>query len=174
MVSQKEETNFMLDNYPKFLRRAFDYSLQFDYDYELNQNLCSILVKGSNIISVGYNKAKTTNQFMEHYANVARGHNRNYYMSVHSECDAILKARNKTDLSRCKLYTIRRCHEPKLGVVGLSRSCQICETASRAYGITKSWYSIDDNHFGCMTIGSSTNQTKDKIYRCESFWDDED
>lgn len=163
----------MLDNYPKFLRKAYDYALQHDYDYELNHNLCSVLVKGSNIISVGFNKSRTTNQFMEHYANVARG-KRDYYMSIHSECDAILKARNKTDLSRCKMYTIRLCFEPKLGKAAMARSCPICEAAQRAYGVGKSWYSINDDHFGCMTIGQNPNQTKDKVYRCESIWIDED
>lgn len=162
----------MLDNYPKFLRKAYEYSLQYDYDPKLNHNLCSVLVKSSNIISVGFNKANATNQFMEHYANLARGR-RDYYMSVHSEVDAILKARNKTDLSRCKMYTIRRCFEPKLGKVGISRSCPICEGAQRAYGIRKSWYSLDNDHVGCMTIGRNPNETKDKIYRCESIWDDD-
>lgn len=161
-----------MENYPKFLRKAFDYSLSYDYDYQLGHNLCSVLVKGSNIISVGYNKANSTNQFMEHYANVARGR-RDYYMSIHSECDAILKARNKTDLNGCKMYTIRRCFEPRLGRAAMARSCPICECALRAYGITKSWYSIDDNHFGCMTIGKDSGNNKDKIFRCEPSWDGE-
>ena len=89
----------------KFLKLAESFGREHTYDQGLEYNLCAVLVKSGKPISVGFNN-RATNQFVEHYANLARG-KRDYCLSTHAEMDAVLKARNSTDLRGCKIYVAR-------------------------------------------------------------------
>lgn len=137
-----------LSNYPKYLRKAYEYSLAYDYDYELNFHHCAVLVKGGNILGVGYNR-RSTNAFVEYYADKARGL-RKYCLSCHAELDVIQRFRKKTDLTGTKIYVFRRCFEPSLGVAAMSRPCEICTMAIKDHGISRAIYSISDSEYGVM------------------------
>jgi deoxycytidylate deaminase len=129
------------------------------YDEVVDYHLSAIIVRGGSIVSVGYNKANT-NSFVEHYADRVKG-KRNFCLSTHAEMDAVLRIRNKIDLSGCKIFVARR----KLidGSPGMARPCAICEEVLRSYGIKRAFYTIDDNHYGIMSI--SETQARDKIER---------
>lgn len=144
----------------KFLKMAFQHSMDHDYG-DLEYNLCAIIVRGGSVLSVGFNK-RQTNGFVEHYTDKIRGINREWHISTHAEMDAVLQARNKTDLRGAKIYVIRKhLNFQKADVFGMSRPCNICENVLKAYGVKKAYYTIDDNHYGMMTPGKSV----DKIIR---------
>ena len=70
-------------------------------------------------------------------------------MSTHAEQDAILKARGKFDLRGAKIFVARI---KVSGGLGMARPCSICEHVLFNYGISKAYYSIDDDTFGEMKI----------------------
>jgi len=56
----------------KHLKTAAKLAYDHEFDEGLEYFLCAIIVKGGNILSVGFNK-KSTNAFVEHFADMARG-----------------------------------------------------------------------------------------------------
>ena len=136
----------------KYIKMAEKYALDHSFDPELEYFLCALIVRGGSVISVGYNK-KPTNTFVEHYADVARG-KRDYCMSTHAELDAICRARAKTDLRGTKLFVTRI--KPS-GGMGIAKPCPICQHVLYNYGISKAYYSIDDQSYGVMKV---TNPAK--------------
>lgn len=141
----------------KFLKMAESFAQTHTYDHGLDYSLCAVIVKSGKPISVGFNN-RSTNQFVEHYANLARGR-RNYCLSTHAEMDAVLKARNSTDLSGCKIYVSRLL---KLGGVANARPCPICQDVLKNYGIKRAFYTLSDNEYGVM---KPQNLSKDIIVR---------
>ncbi len=141
-----------LSTYPKYLRKAYEYSLQYSYDYELNFHHCAVLVKGGTILGAGYNR-KSTNSFVEYYADKARGM-RKYCLSTHAELDVLQRYRKKTDLTGAKVYVFRRCFEPSLGIAAMSKPCEICTLAIKDHGISRAIFSISDDSYGVMTPSS--------------------
>lgn len=131
----------------KYLKLAEKLSLEYEYDDGLEYYLCAIIVKGGNVLSIGYNK-KSTNGFVEHYADVARGI-RDYCMSTHAEMDAVLKARGKHDLRGTKMYVVRT--KPS-GGVGMAKPCEICQHILYNYGIKRAYYTIADNEYGVLRV----------------------
>lgn len=135
----------------KHLKAAIKLAKAHDYDEGLEYHLCAMIVRGGNIISVGFNK-HNTNGFVEHYADQVKGSGRNYCLSTHAEADSILKARKKTDLNGCKIFVIRLRPSGAKEEVGLARPCKICENILYAYGIKRAYYTIDDYNYGVMRI----------------------
>jgi len=124
--------------------------MEHDYGH-LEYHLCSIIVRGGSVISVGYNK-KSTNAFVEHYTDIAKGQ-RDWCMSTHAEMDAVLGARAKTDLRGSKIYVIRKLQDiKKRGTFALAKPCEICQHVLYNYGIRRAYYTIDDNNHGIMKI----------------------
>ncbi len=143
----------------KFLRIALQYANDHDYG-DLEYNLCAVLVRGGSVISVGYNK-RTTNAFVEHYTDLARGQ-RDWCLSTHAEMDAVLQARQKTDLSGSKIFVVRKRIDQTLGVMAMAKPCEICQHVLYNYGIRRACYSIDDQNFGVMKIENPANKYKQK------------
>lgn len=144
----------------KHLQTAMVLAESNTYDDVLDYHLAAIIVRGGSVVSVGYNKSNT-NSFVEHFADRVKG-KRNFCVSTHAEMDAILRVRNKIDLTGCKIFVARKKlidHSP-----GMARPCAICEEVLRSYGIKRAFYTIDTEHYGIMTVGDS--QTRDKIVRC--------
>jgi deoxycytidylate deaminase len=133
----------------RYLRYAMQCANEYEFDSEMDYNLCAVIVKGGSIISVGFNKMNT-NAFVEHYADLCRGRGRDFCLSTHAEQDAVLKARSKVDLRGCKIFVGRR---KKLdGGPGMARPCQICENVLLNYGIRKAYYTINHYQYGRMII----------------------
>jgi len=131
----------------KHLKAAARLAHDHEFDAGLEYYLCAIIVKGGNVLSVGYNK-KATNSFVEYFADLARG-KRDYCMSTHAEQDAILQARSKIDLSGTKMYVVRI--KPS-GGLGLAKPCIICEQAIYNYGISRVYYSIGTEEYGVLKV----------------------
>lgn len=131
----------------KYLKTAEKLALDHEFDEALEYYLCAIIVKGGNILSIGYNK-KSTNGFVEHFADLVRGE-RDYCLSTHAEMDAVLKARGKHDLRGTKLYVVRI--KPS-GGMGMAKPCEICQHVMYNYGISRAYYSIDDEEYGVMKV----------------------
>lgn len=138
----------------KFLKMAESLALKHTFDDGLEYHLCAVVVKAGKPVSIGYNN-RSTNQFVEHYANLARGR-RDYCLSTHAEMDAILQARNKTDLNGCKVYVARIL---KLGGVAMARPCLICEQMLYNYGIKRAYYTMNDNEYGVMRVCAPSNNS---------------
>lgn len=141
----------------KYLKHAIKCGTQHDYDDFLDYQLCAVIVRGGNIVSVGYNK-RNTNGFVEHYIDRVKP-TRNYCMNTHAEMDAVAQARSKTDLRGCKIFVARikkpGSHDGRK--IGIARPCQICQNVLLAYGIRKAYYTIDDNNYGVMKVIHHTN-----------------
>lgn len=132
----------------KFIRIADQYARAHEYNDKQDFRLAAVIVRGGNVISVGYNK-HNTNSFVEHYTDIARG-KRSYCLSTHAEMDAVLKGREKTDLRGCKIFVARvRLDNDELG---MSRPCEICQHILFNYGIKKAYYSIDNSTYGVMKV----------------------
>lgn len=132
----------------KFLEMARKYAEDHEYDTGLEYHLCAILVRGGSVLSVGYNK-RGTNAFVEHYGDLSKGE-RDWCLSTHAEMDAVLKARDKTDLRGCKIFVARR---RKIdGASANARPCEICRHVLYNYGIRRAFYTISQDEFGQMKI----------------------
>jgi deoxycytidylate deaminase len=142
----------------RFLEFAKQQALSHTYDESLDYRLCAIIVGGGRILSVGFNK-RCKNSFVWHFQKGIRDH----CQATHAEMDAILRIRKKVDLTGCKLFVVR------MGGHGgekysMARCCSMCEHVLYRYGITRAYYSIDEDHFGEMKI-LPNGQTKDQITR---------
>lgn len=137
----------------KYLTLAKNLAVNHEYDHNIEFKLCAVLVRGGNVISVGFNQRKT-NAFVEHYTDRVRGSGRNFFISTHAEMHAVLQARAKTDLRGSKIFVVRiRPEGSHLGqMLGHARPCAICQDVLFAYGIKRAYYSIDDDTYGVMKL----------------------
>jgi deoxycytidylate deaminase len=149
----------------KYLDMALQFAKDHEYHDTLTYNLCAIIVSGGRVMSIGYNK-RSTNAFVEHYADKARGRGRDFCLSMHAEQEAVLLARQKTDLTGSKIFVARVRREKTMDPVGMARPCVICENMLRAYGIKRAYYTIDTNHYGIMHLGT-IKSGNDKIIRTD-------
>jgi len=148
----------------QYLKFAIKQAAQHSYDENIEYRLCAVIVKGGNVISIGFNQRKT-NAFVEHYTDRIKGYNRNYCLSTHAEMHAVALARASTDLRGCKIFVarIRPSGSPTNSLSGLSRPCAICQNVLLSYGIKKAYYTIDDNNYGVMKIVNQ--EISDKIIK---------
>jgi deoxycytidylate deaminase len=149
----------------KYLEKAMDLCLSHDYDESLNFHHCAMIVRGGNILSVGFNSSKTSG-FVEYYADLARGYGRSYCLSTHAEMAAILKVRKKTDLTNCTMYVVRRSFLESKDLYAMSRPCTICSLILPRFGIKKCYYSMDNNTYGMMCACHNIEDNTDKIIHC--------
>lgn len=91
--------------------------------------LGAVVVDKSKVISVGYNKLKTSPKSPQKWG------------QVHAEMDAIFKS--KADLSKCSIYVYR---ETKDGIPAESKPCPACMEVIRAAGISKIYYCTRDGY----------------------------
>lgn len=158
---------YTVDDMHKYLLQAIEYARSHDYDKSLDYKLCAIVVSGGNVISVGYNK-RNTNAFVEHYADQVKGKGRDFCMSTHAEQNAVLLARNKTDLTGSKIFVARLRRHKGMDPIAMARPCPICENVLKAYGIKRAYYTIDNDHYGIMKPGMEDN-AYDKIVRTDIY-----
>ena len=146
----------------KYIRIADQYVRSHVYNDQQDFRLGAVIVRGGNVISVGYNK-HNTNGFVEHYTDVARG-KRSYCLSTHAEMDAVLRGREKTDLRGCKIYIARIRLDNNC--LGMARPCEICQHVLFNYGIKKAYYSIDANTYGVMKVDNPAKifHQNDRVY----------
>jgi deoxycytidylate deaminase len=125
------------------------------YKYEglLQCNLCAVIVGGGSVLSTGYNKT-ARNSFVQYLSDFDLSGKP--FINTHAEVDAILKVRNKIDLTGCKIYVAR--YKPGRKEVGMARPCATCEIVLRRYGISRAYYTIDEDHYGVMNLSASTDQ----------------
>ena len=153
----------------QYLKLAIKQANQHVYDSNIEYRLCAVVVKGGNVISIGFNQRKT-NAFVEHYTDKIRGYERDFCLSTHAEMHAVSQARANTDLRGCKIFVarIRPDKSPTKHVSGLARPCLICQNVLYSYGIKKAFYTIDDYNYGVMKI--INHEISDIIinsYNCE-------
>jgi len=140
----------------KFLKIAKEQIKEHKYSDDLEYRLCAIIVKGGNILSIGFNK-RPKNSFVRHFQKGLRDH----CQATHAELDSILSARKKIDLTGAKIFVARLLAND---TVAMSRPCNLCEHVIYRYSINKAYYTIDNNHYGIMKI-LPNGQTQDKIMR---------
>lgn len=153
----------MLDNYPKFLKKAYLLARENNYDYEMNFHHCAILVVNNKFVGVGFNHTNPT-RLTGHYAHKCR-FERHYPIFQHAEIDVIQRYRNKLDLTGGRIYVIRRIFNPELGHVGNSRPCKLCQACMKDHKISKAIYSLKDDEYGIMNISKLNSEYSDKFIR---------
>lgn len=142
----------------KFLKLALREASKHEYDEQLAFRLCAVIVSGGNILSIGYNSMSRGGfvQFLEQYDTSDRP-----FINTHAEIDAILRARNKIDLTGCKVYIARLKRRGDL--IGMAKPCEICQAALFRYGIRRAYYTIDSNNYGAVSI-QAHGITTEKVY----------
>jgi len=113
-----------------------------DKDKRLSTYHCAVIVSGGRVISVGKNKYKY-HEMMEAFSHS------NFTCTIHAEADAVLRARNKRDLTGSKIYVARL---GKNGKIGMSAPCKTCTAILQAYGIKKAYYTVDENEYAVTKI----------------------
>lgn len=139
----------------RFLEKARRLALDHEYPEPLSYRLAAVLVSGGKILSTGYNDTALTS-FSRHAAR-----RRVFCLTTHAEVGAIYRARKKIDLTGTKMYVSR------IGGGGryaMARPCEMCEHVLYRYGISRAYYSIDDQHYGVLHVESQGRVT-DRIYR---------
>lgn len=140
----------------KFLRLAIKECVSHKFEDLLQCNLAAVIVRGGSVLSVGFNNT-SRNSFVQYLSDFDLSGKP--FINTHAEVDAILKVRNKIDLTGCKIYVAR--YKPGQKEIGMARPCATCSIVLKRYGISRAYYTIDENHYGIMTVNSST----DKIVR---------
>lgn len=140
----------------KFLNLAINEVKTHKFERILQCNLCAVIVGGGSVLSTGFNKT-SRNSFVQYLSDFDLSGKP--FINTHAEVDAILKVRNKIDLTGCKIYVARYKQGQKQ--VGMARPCATCEIVLRRYGISRAYYTIDENHYGVMNVSNNT----DKIVR---------
>jgi pyrimidine deaminase RibD-like protein len=156
----------------KYLNLAIERAKNHKFDDSINFNLCAVVIRGGNILSVGFNK-RATNGFVEHYTDKIRGARRGYALSTHAEMDAVSSARTKVDLRGCKIFVARINLFGDKNNLGMARPCQICQNILYSYGIRRAFYTIDNNNYGVMRIASSENPIVNDKHCCSGSLADE-
>jgi len=94
-----------------------------------DHKLGAVIVKGNNILGLGFNKLKTHPKA------------KNYAQRIHAELAAILNAR--TDLKDSDLYVFRYTQS---GLQGISKPCSGCMIAIEESGIKTIYYSKQEGY----------------------------
>lgn len=98
--------------------------------------LGAVIVKGSRILSVGYNSLRPSSLLGTH--------------TLHAEAAAVLKllkARRLSDLAGAEMYVTRF---TRGGAVGIARPCIKCQQLLHSVGIRNCYYSTDSKQIGVM------------------------
>jgi len=125
-----------------FFKIALNDALKHPFRNEVKSIHSALVVRGGNIISRGLNRPKR-NVFSRLYSKHPR-------CVIHSEIDAILQARRKSDLRGAKIYVLRIRKDN--AQVANSRPCANCMRAIKNYGIKKVIYTIDGNDFESFNL----------------------
>ena len=133
-----------------FLEKAGQLASRHDYAAGIDYHLCALIVRGGVILSTGYNRFGSSG-LIEHY----RPKDRNHQYNVHAETDAILKVRQRIDLTGSKVYVARigKKRGPNNEFdYALAMPCEMCQAVLTAYGIRKAYFSIDNQTSGEMKL----------------------
>ena len=131
----------------KFLETARQLALEHAYEPHLEYRLCSVLVRGGKVLSVGYNHPSN------HTLVRTFKKERAFCNSLHAEADAVRKAFQKiSDISGSKMYTIRLSGKTDSMGPALARPCSMCQSILKSYGVKRAIYSIDPRTYGVMNM----------------------
>lgn len=133
----------------KYFRHTLPILTDHPFERELISCHSAVLVKGSNIISVGLNKPKR-HGLVASYA----PHDR---MTIHAEVDAILKARRKHDLRGSVLYVARVLKASTM--LSLSKPCATCHKIINNYGIHHVFFTTYMEGIGYVNVKKHYSKT---------------
>ena len=89
--------------------------------------VAAVIIFGSKIISLGYNKTKT-HPLVRKFSKQG---------TIHAEIDAILKVSNEEILKKCDIFVYRI---NKKGICKISKPCPLCTQVLHMYGIKKAYW----------------------------------
>ena len=124
----------------RFFRAAFDRIESRDRD-TLEYSLAAVIVSGGRILSIGINKQKKHG--------LVEAFKINEWSNLHAECDAVIKARKKIDLTGAKVYVARLTLD---GRVGMAMPCEMCCEVLRTYGIRKVYFTVDNETYDSIRL----------------------
>jgi deoxycytidylate deaminase len=108
--------------------RFFDLAKRLSYksDYE-SHRLGAVVVRGNEILGVGFNHPKSTTRFN----------------NIHAELSAILNTREE-DLHGCSIYVYR---ETRSGSPALARPCEHCISLLKRVRVSEMFYTTNNGDF---------------------------
>lgn len=136
-----------MTQFNKYLDMAISFAREHEHDDSLAAFVTSIIVSGGSVLSVGFNSRSNTGLQRRYMQNP-------HCNSIHAEVDAILNVRKKIDLTNSKIYTVRRLRSDTVENpnIGCAKNCPMCSAIIYAYGIKRSYYTIDNHNFGVMKV----------------------
>ncbi len=117
----------------RYMERAIKIAKRHPYEKHLTSWHACVIVKGGCIVSEGVNKSKS-NMFI-------KIHEVKDFTNIHAECDAILRARKKIDLTGARAYVVRILKDKK--TLAMSKPCPLCQERLKAYGISKVYFTTE-------------------------------
>ena len=129
-----------MNTFPKNFKTCFDVLTSRDRGW-LEYSLAAAIVSGGRVLSVGMNKQK--------FNSIIDVFKTNEWSNIHAEVDAILRVRNKIDLTGSKIYVARMTVD---GDIRNAMPCEMCVNILRTYGIKRAIYTIDDSSYGVLKI----------------------
>lgn len=113
--------------------------------------LCAVAMKGSRVLSIGYNRPKTDpnlfkiivkNDISEMYETSKNGY---ISCNIHAETNALKRLKSDADT----LFVVRRDLNGKLT---MARPCNVCMAAIRQTTIKKVYYSNESGEIECIKL----------------------
>lgn len=130
----------------KFLTLAWKFARQHEFSPSMTYAHCALVVKGSKVLGVGYNRLGWSSKQKGKYP--ARKQNSST-CSVHAEVDSLLKVSNRDEIQGSTVYVIRINRKSELA---MSQPCEMCQVILREHGVKKAIFSISNNQeaYGVM------------------------
>lgn len=123
-------------------KNAFIHMTESRQHWDTSSFHCAMIFSKNACLSVGINKKNKRKSFVEK----SKTHN---VHSLHAECDAILKARKKIDLTKAIMYVAK---VDRNGTISQSKPCKMCEDFISAYKIKCVYYTITADEYGVLNI----------------------
>ena len=127
-----------MNTFPKNFKTCFDVLTSRDRGW-LEYSLAAAIVSGGRVLSVGMNKQK--------FNSIIDVFKTNEWSNIHAEVDAILRVRNKIDLTGSKIYVARMTVYASGWRVGHAPKTLVCMAGSR--------YNWSRQHADQRNFGSS-------------------
>lgn len=121
----------------KYFRIAYKKVLKHLKSEKLVSYHCALVVKGGAILSVGLNSNRRNI--------LVDDHGYPHFCGTHGELDACIKASRFTSIEGCKVYVLRVLKDGKS--IEMSKPCEHCARALRAYGIRRVIYTTYNGGF---------------------------
>jgi deoxycytidylate deaminase len=128
----------------KFLSMACRFARNHAFAKEVDFPHCALVVSGSKVLGVGFNRHGWSSKQAKHSSKRAHG-----CCTVHAEVDALLKVATREDVKGSTVYVVRINRHNQLA---MSKPCEMCSEILREHGVKRAFFSVseDENAYGVV------------------------